>query len=125
MSMKRSKDEVVLSFFGYIIVIIFAFCAILPFILIISGSFSSNQSIVQQGFSIFPKEFSLQAYETAFKQPKRIFDAYRVSIIVTACGTFMSLLICSMGGFVLSRKHYIYRNKISFFLSLQLFLVED
>lgn len=113
--MKKNKEEIILYVVAYTTITIFAICAVFPFLLVLSGSFSSNQSIAQNGYSLFPREFSLQAYIIAFKQPQKIFNAYKISILVTLCGTILSVAMCAMTGYVLSRKDYKYRNKISFF----------
>lgn len=40
---------------------------LVPFIMIVSGSFSSESAIIQNGFSLLPQDFSLEAYKTVFK----------------------------------------------------------
>lgn len=114
-AMKTSKDKVMLNVFGYIILAFFSVMCIFPFVLIISGSFSDNYSVAHYGFSVWPRAFSLQAYRFSFKEPMKILNAYETSIIVTICGTFLTLFIDSMAGYVLARRDYKYRNKFSFF----------
>lgn len=111
----QTTDKMVFNIFSYIIMTILSVATVFPFILIISGSLSSNTTILQKGFGLLPRDFSLSAYESAFKVPDQIFNAYKTSIIVTVCGTFCILFLCSMTGYVLSRKDYKFRNAISFY----------
>lgn len=90
------------------------FC-FLPFLLIISGSFTSQNSILVDGYQLIPKEFSIEAYKFLFKAPTDMLRAYGVTIFVTAAGTAASLLVTSMAAYVLSSQDFKYRNKISFF----------
>ncbi|WP_367924449.1 carbohydrate ABC transporter permease [uncultured Ruthenibacterium sp.] len=106
----------VFNFFAFVITGILALLCLLPFIIIISGSFTSNMSILKDGYSLFPKEFSTEAYATLFRYPETLLRAYGVTIGVTAIGTALGLLLISMTGYVLSRKDFVWRNKISFFI---------
>jgi len=90
--------------------------SIVPFLMIISGSFSSNASIIKYGYSIFPRDFSLDAYRMLFLYPKEMIRAYGVSITVTVVGTLIGLIIMSMAGYVLQRKDLKYRGQLSFFI---------
>lgn len=100
---------------GYIVVGFVALVCLLPFIIMVSGSFSSEQAIRFQGFGILPREFTLEAYKTIFKTPMTVVRAYGVSILITVVGTFLGLLITTMTAYVLSRKDFKYRNAFSFF----------
>ncbi|WP_163192324.1 carbohydrate ABC transporter permease [Clostridium thermarum] len=115
-SVIRKPDVMAFNIVGYIFITILMVLCLIPFILVISGSFTADEAIVKFGFSIIPKEFSVMAYKTLFKFPEQIIRAYGVSILVTACGAFGGIVIVSMAGFVLSRKDFKNRNKIAFFI---------
>lgn len=112
---KMSKDEIVFNVIGYIVILFFVVMSILPIWLIVAGSFSSNTAILTSGYSIGIKEFTLDAYKIVFKVPAEILSAYKVSIIVTACGAFSVLFICSSAGYVLSCRSFKYRKAMSFY----------
>jgi len=86
-----------------------------PFVLLVSASFTSENYIRFHGYSLLPKEFTLKAYEIIFKSPVAILRAYGVSIFITAAGTLLGLIIITMTAYVLSRKDFRYRNSFSFF----------
>jgi putative aldouronate transport system permease protein len=116
MKIKNTKSTIVFNVLGYLIVSLFALFCILPFWFIVSGSVTSNESIVLDGYHLFPQAFSLEAYKTIFTIPKGIITAYGVTIFVTVVGTLSGLLLISMGGYVLQRKDFRSRNKISFYI---------
>lgn len=99
---------------GIVLTLLTAFC-LFPFLLILSGSFTSQESILRDGYRLFPKVVSVEAYGFLFKAPQDLINAYGVSIFVTVVGTAASLLITSMAAYVLSSRDFRYRNKVSFF----------
>ena len=111
---KRSAGEKALNTAIYIILTITAIVCALPFVLIISGSFSDSAEIMKNGYSILPRGFSLDGYRSIFLFPKQIARAYGVSILVTVAGTVLGLTIMTLCGYALSRKELKYRNVIAF-----------
>ena len=99
----------------YVVVTIVALTCLLPFIMLISGSFSSEQAIRFQGYGLLPREFSTAAYELIFKTPMTVIRAYGVSIFITVVGTEFGLLFTTMTAYVIARQDFKYRNQLSFF----------
>jgi putative aldouronate transport system permease protein len=124
MEVRKGPDYTALRIIAYTVVTLAAAACLLPFLMLISSSFTEESEIVKHGFSLLPLKFSLSAYQAAFLFPKRILDAYTVTITVTVVGTFFSLFFVSMAGYVLQRKDFKYRNGISFLIYFtQLFSV--
>lgn len=113
--MKRQKGNLGFYIIGYTSITIFSLLCIIPFLLIISGSFMEEQAIIKNGFSIIPIPFSLKAYDTLFKFPKDLLNAYQITLFVTIIGTIVSLFLTAMTAYVLSRGDFRWRNKFSFF----------
>lgn len=112
---KISKSMISFNIFGYIVIMLMAVICILPIWLIMVGSISDNTDILVNGYSFLPRVFSVEAYKMVFKYPKDILNAYKVTIIVTVIGTLICLSVCSTAGYVLSRRDFRYRNKLSFY----------
>ncbi len=112
---KNGRATITFNVIGYIYIGILAAICLLPFIILISGSFSSEQAIVIGGYSIIPREFSLEAYHIVFKYPEKILRAYGVSILITLVGTICGLFLTTMAAYVISRKDFKYRNIFSFY----------
>jgi len=100
----------------YAVLISFSLLCVIPFILILSISFSDEKAISDFGYSIVPRNFTTYAYSYIFKFPDVIINAYQVTILVTAIGTAISLLITAMLAYPLSRNHLKYRNALSFYI---------
>jgi len=105
----------VFSAAGYTVLILVALLCLLPFIMILSGSFTTESKIVSSGFSLIPSQWSLEAYKTVFKNPTQILNGYMVTIFVTVVGTAFSLFLTAMTGYVLTKKELKTRNIFSFF----------
>lgn len=98
------------------LLILFCVACLLPLLLIVSISFSTEQDLLVKGFSLIPLHFSLDAYGMIFESPERIVNAYQVTVITTAASTLLSLVVTSMMAFALSRPNFRYRKIISFYL---------
>ena len=113
--LRESADQRTFNFIGYVLITLLSLFCLLPFILIISGSFTSQASIMTDGYQLIPKEFSLEAYVFLLEAPDDILRAYGVTIFVTVVGTLVSLLVTSLAAYVLANKAFRYRNTVSFF----------
>ena len=112
---KLGTSDKIIRGFGYVFVTFYAVCCILPFLIIIGTSFSSESAIREFGVQIFPKNFSMEAYKMVTKSGG-IWKSYGLTILMTAVGTSLGLAIISMTGYALQRKDFAFRNAISFFI---------
>ncbi|HAB60331.1 MAG TPA: sugar ABC transporter permease [Lachnospiraceae bacterium] len=112
---KRGSARICFDITSYILVGFVALICLLPFVVLTSGSFSSEQAIRFTGYGLFPKDFSLEAYRLVFKTPLTILRGYGVSIFITVVGTSVGLIVLSLAAYVISRKDFKYRNQFSFF----------
>lgn len=111
----KSKNKI----YQLVLNLVFVFaCAliIMPFLLVVSTSFSDEVDIAKYGYSFIPKTPTLSAYQYIFKNPTMILDAYKVTIAFSVLGTFLSVLFTAMLAYPLSQRALKCRNKISFYL---------
>ncbi|WP_409348544.1 carbohydrate ABC transporter permease [Paenibacillus phyllosphaerae] len=108
-------DKLLLQILGYVVITILAVFCFIPFLLVVSSSFSDEQSIIEEGFKLIPTSFSTEAYSLLFKYPEQMLKAYGVTIAVTVIGTVLGLFLTSMTAYVLQRKDFKWRNQFSFF----------
>lgn len=113
---KTDASGLVVQWIGYLFIGLFALCCLLPFLLVLGTSFTSESAIKLSGFNFWPKEFSLFAYKIVFENPGLIIGSYIVTIVITMVGTAIGLLLVAMTGYALQRPDFMYRNKISFFI---------
>ncbi|MCR5101295.1 MAG: carbohydrate ABC transporter permease [Butyrivibrio sp.] len=114
-NIKLSTSSKVFYVICYVVVGLMALLCLLPFVMMLSGSFTSENWIRFHGYGIVPGEFSVEAYKIIFKTPERIIRAYGVSIVITLLGTVLGLMLTALTAYVISRKDFKYRNVLSFF----------
>ncbi|MDF2872488.1 MAG: binding-protein-dependent transport system inner rane component, partial [Anaerocolumna sp.] len=113
---KLGSSDLIIKTVAYIFIGLFSLACLLPFILMISTSFSTEGLIRKTGFAIIPKGFTTYAYELVLRNSKQLFGSYVVTILMTVGGTFLGLFIISMTGYALQRKDFPFRNQISFYI---------
>ncbi|MGN1377312.1 MAG: carbohydrate ABC transporter permease [Dorea sp.] len=103
--------------FANIILMLLTLAVILPLLLLISSSITSDSVLIREGYSFFPREIDFSAYQVlAGKGTTSILNAYKISFFVTFVGTIAGLTITVMFAYPLSRKTLPGRNFFSFFL---------
>ena len=112
---RRPMGDRALTGVCYCLAILFAIACLLPFIMALSASFTSEVGLARDGFSFWPTEFSTKAYTLLFKT-SQIFQSYGVSIFVTVVGTALSLLASVLIAYPLSTGQLRYGSKINFFV---------
>jgi ABC-type sugar transport system, permease component len=113
--MRQQSDRFLFNTLGFIIVGLFALLCLIPFWLIISGSFMSQEAISMHGYSLWPTEWSFDAYKLLFQTSQELIRAYGITIMVTTIGTVIGLLITAMTAYVLNCKDFRMRNYFSFY----------
>ncbi|AEI45938.1 protein LplC [Paenibacillus mucilaginosus 3016] len=101
---------------AYLFITAAALACLFPFLLILSASFTQNESIIRSGYHLLPLDFSLEGYKTVFRFPEQVLKAYGVTIFTTVTGTALGLFLMTMAGYVLQRKDFKYRNVFSFYI---------
>ncbi|MCM1065249.1 MAG: carbohydrate ABC transporter permease [Eubacterium sp.] len=112
---KKGKDVIALNIIAYGFCGLIALVCLVPFLMILAGSFSSETAIINNGFSLLPQEFSLEAYKSVFHDPMVVVRAYATTIGLTICGTVLGLALQTMTAYVLVRQEFEWRNVFSFF----------
>ncbi len=100
--------------FRALMVIFLLFIAVLmlyPIIYIVFGSFKDNAELLQGGANPFPEVFIFENYTEAWEQAN--FAVYTQNSVFLSLGTmFVTLLSCSMAGYVFDRKNFKYKEAL-------------
>ena len=101
---RMTAEDWAIAAFNYIFLAIIIFVCVVPFLYVISISFTATEAFGKYPISLIPKIFSVEDYAYLFSRGSVILRAYLVSIIVTVSGTVLSVVV--MGGFAypLSKK---------------------
>jgi putative aldouronate transport system permease protein len=89
---------------------------VLPMLLLFMSSITEEKSLIVNGYSFFPKKFSLASYRYIITNASSVFNAYGITIFVTAFGTTATLLLTSLVAFPLSLWDLPGRRLLSFYI---------
>jgi putative aldouronate transport system permease protein len=87
-----------------IVMVLLSFLALAPFVLLIIASLTDENVAMTFGYSYFPQKWSISAYQYIANQSARLGRAYLMTIIVTAVGTSVGVMITALLGYMLSNK---------------------
>ena len=113
---RKINSEKAFHRFAFVVLLIFAVICILPILLIVIASFTDEHVLLAEGYRFLPAQMSTMAYNYLWKQSDMMVRAYGVSILVTAAGTILSIILSTLFAYPLSRKDFKYRNFFSFFV---------
>lgn len=100
---------------SYTLTTLFAISTLFPLLIVLSASFSTQDAISTFGYTLLPREFSLEGYKYIWENIDQIFRAYGVTILTTVIGTLYVLIIDFMYAYVLSRPSFPWKKFFTFF----------
>mgnify|MGYP000897090669 FL=1 len=112
----KSRESIMTQIIAHIFCGIAAFCAIMPFILLVIASFTDNKWATENGYSFFPQKLSLEAYNYIAVQWSLIGRAYLMTILLTGVGVIASVLITTTYAYGISQKNVPGMKVMSFLL---------
>ncbi|NBI29798.1 carbohydrate ABC transporter permease [Chengkuizengella marina] len=106
----KGISNVILS----IMMAVFSFICLFPFIYVIIISFTAEESLIRNGFQIIPDSWSLEGYKYLWKSQGQILRSIGVTLFITVFGTLLSVVMISLFGYAISRKEFKYRRLFTF-----------
>lgn len=106
------KSNVIINIFFILVCLV----SIFPIILIFMVSITDQKSLLEQGYTIFPKVMSFETYNYLFSGSDRILSAYGITIETTVLGTLISVAMTMLYAYPISRSSFKYRNVFAFIL---------
>ncbi|MBN9393391.1 MAG: carbohydrate ABC transporter permease [Chloroflexi bacterium] len=100
----------------HLLLLAFSIVALIPFVMLLAGSFSSENAIATKGYSLLPQDASFQAYQFILADPAQIFNSYFITITVTLGGGSGGLLVMSLLAYALSRKDFALHKLLAFYV---------
>ena len=104
------------NIFVHVFLIFLILCCVIPFWLLIASSLTSETTLIQNGYSLVPREFSLSAYKYLWTAKESIGRAYLMSVLISAVGVTGNVLMCILFAYPLSRRELPGRGVFSFLL---------
>ncbi len=113
-SQKKISSFDIINYTWFCILSLFT---LIPFLIILAGSFTDEKELIVNGISLIPKAFSLEGYRyILFRDSSNIVTGYKVTLFITLAGTLLSLVTTAALSYVISIKSLRLRNHISFFV---------
>jgi ABC-type sugar transport system, permease component len=101
---------------AYLLLGVFAVTIALGYLLVFAVSITNELDLSIYGFRFIPKKVDFSAYAYIVKNSTGILNAYKVSIIYSVFGTFLSLIIMTMISYALSRPAFKFKRAVSFYI---------
>lgn len=98
------------------VLLLISLACLLPFVVVLAASFSTENSLVNQGYGLLPKEFNTLAYQYLLVDSAQVFQSYLISVIATGIGAPLGLLIMALVAYAMTRRHFQYRKLVAFYI---------
>ncbi len=105
----------------YLIVGFMGFITVWPFLYIFSMSISSQEEVLKQSIYLFPKGFSIAAYQKIFINDA-IWRSYANTIFYTLSGTFLGIITSLLGAYPLSKNKLFGRKFLVMYLIITMYV---
>ncbi|EGO2676872.1 carbohydrate ABC transporter permease [Enterococcus faecalis] len=99
---------------------ILAISCIFPLFFVIIISLTSEQSILMNGYSLWPKDWSLQGYHYLATMKGQLLQSLLITFIVTIFGTVVNVFFTSTYAYAISRPNFQYRRFFTIFALLSM-----
>ena len=93
-----------MSALSHTVLTILCIAAFLPFALLVIASFTDNATAITEGFSFYPSKWSTDAYAYILNERATMLRAYGITILVTAVGTGVGLMITTLLAYAISQE---------------------
>jgi len=109
--MKVSKGRIAFNICNYIILALLTIVFVVPYMYVLSTSFSNEYVFYEVGFKLLPQKWSLDAYKFLLTYDNQMLTSVWNSVLVTVGGTFLTTLVSMLYAYPLSKK-YLRGNKV-------------
>ena len=118
---QKKRRDVVFPFVNGVILCVLMFVTLYPVINTVAISFNDGTDALRGGIELWPRVFSLTAYEALLTDPM-IYQAFFISVSRTVITTLLNLVLTSMLAFALSRREYVLRGFITMTMVLTMYV---
>ena len=118
--MKESKGDRAFTLFNYIFLTIVAVIVLYPLIFVLSASLSNPEYVISGEIWLWPKEFTVEAYQKVFQNPD-IMNGFINTLKYTFFGTLLNIVMTICAAYPLSRRHLKGKGFIMAFMVFTMF----
>ncbi|MBR1857181.1 MAG: carbohydrate ABC transporter permease [Oribacterium sp.] len=121
MEKKKFSQDVFVNVLFHVIAVILILAVLYPLWFVIIASFSNPADVANGKVWLWPKSIDIRGYEKLFEQ-NQIWRSYLNTIIYTAVGTLIALIVNISAGYAMSRKDLPGRRWINLFYVIPMFV---
>jgi len=118
--MKESKGDRAFTIFNYIFLAIVALVVLYPLIFVLSASLSNPEYVISGDIWLWPKEFTVEAYQKVFQNPD-ITNGFVNTLKYTFFGTLLNIFMTICAAYPLSRRNLKGKGFIMAFMVFTMF----
>ena len=120
---KRSKPrrDILFPVINACILCVLMFITLYPVINTVAISFNDGTDALRGGIGLWPRQFSLKAYETLLTD-EQIYTAFGISVSRTIITTILNVILTSMLAIALSRREYVLRGFITIVMVMTMYV---
>ncbi|WP_186321152.1 carbohydrate ABC transporter permease [Lysinibacillus fusiformis] len=118
--MKESKGDRAFTIFNYVFLAIVAVVVLYPLIFVLSASLSNPEYVISGDIWLWPKEFTVEAYEKVFQNPD-IINGFINTLKYTFFGTLLNIVMTICAAYPLSRRNLKGKGFIMAFMVFTMF----
>lgn len=117
---KRQSDEKIFDAVVNAVALLIVVVVLYPLLFIVSASFSDPLMVLNGDVILLPKQITLEAYRNVFHN-EQIWNGYGNTILYTAVGTIINLIMTTLAAYPLSRPDLPGRGVFMVFITLTMF----
>lgn len=118
--LRETKTDRAFNIFNIVFLAIVALLVIYPLVFVLSASLSNPQYVLSGELWLWPKEFTLDAYEKVFKN-EDIINGFVNTLKYTVFGTILNVIMTILAAYPLSRRDLKGRGFIMAFIVFTMF----
>jgi putative aldouronate transport system permease protein len=118
-SFRKNRDMLALSpvsnIFMNLLMVFTCILALIPIYVIVISSVTSEAALTENGYRLWPAEFSTMAYVFLFSKGSIIITAYINTILSTLAGTVLAVILVGLYAYAISRDNFKFKGFFTFF----------
>jgi len=118
---KQTPGDIIFNCFNALLMIFVVVVMLYPMLNTIAISFNEPLDSVRGGIYLWPRYFSLAAYEAVFEN-ELMPIAFRNSILRTIISTVGGLFVCSVAAYVLSRREFLLKKFVTVYFVITMYV---
>lgn len=116
---RKSRDMLAVSpatnAFLNLLMIIVCVLALIPVYVIVISSVTAESALTANGYRLWPAKFATAAYHFLFAQGSIVITAYKNTIISTAAGTLLAIVMVGLYAYAISRDNFKFKTFFTFY----------